>query len=71
MKNDNNTQREKDKQQKNRKNNLSTDNPMTPGADDTSMSSGNLVNNPRGRERTSDLHTKNSITGTDNDGQVD
>ena len=39
--------------------------------DDTSMSSGNLVNNPRGRTRTRDLHTKISITGNDNDGQAD
>jgi len=39
--------------------------------DDTSMSSGNLVNNPRGRTRTRDLHTKISVTGNDNDGQAD
>lgn len=42
-----------------------------PKVDDTSMSSGNLVNNPRGRTRTRDLHTKLSITGSDNDGQAD
>ena len=39
--------------------------------DDTSMSTGNLVNNPRGRTRTRDLHTKISVTGSDNDGQAD
>jgi hypothetical protein len=42
-----------------------------PKVDDTSMSSGNLVNNPRGRTRTRDLHTKLSVTGSDNDGQAD
>jgi hypothetical protein len=42
-----------------------------PKVDDTSMSAGNLVNNPRGRTRTRDLHTKISITGSDNDGQAD
>jgi hypothetical protein len=41
-----------------------------PKADDTSMSSGNLVNNPLGRTRTRDLHTKISITGNDSDGQA-
>lgn len=40
-------------------------------ADDTSMSAGNLVNNPGGRTRTRDLHTKISVTGSDNDGQAD
>jgi hypothetical protein len=42
-----------------------------PRVDDTSMSTGNLVNNPRGRTKTGDLHTKLSVTGSDNDGQAD
>jgi len=44
---------------------------FAPKTDDTSMSSGNLVNNPKGRSRTRDLHTKIAITGTDSDGQTD
>ena len=47
------------------------ENTYGPGVDDTSMSAGNLVNNPRGRGRTRDLHTKISITGSDDDGQTD
>jgi hypothetical protein len=45
--------------------------PFAPRTDDTSMSSGNLVNNPSGRTRTNDLHTKISVTGSDDDGQAD
>jgi hypothetical protein len=36
-----------------------------------SMSSGNLVNNLLGRTRTGKLHTKLSVTGSDDDGQAD
>jgi len=39
--------------------------------DDTSMSTGNLTNNPRGRTKTRDLHTKIAVTGSDSDGQAD
>jgi len=42
-----------------------------PKVDDTSMSAGNLTNNPKGRARTRILHTKMSVTGSDDDGQVD
>jgi len=35
------------------------------------MSAGNLTNNPKGRTRTRDLHTKIAIMGTDSDGQAD
>lgn len=42
-----------------------------PTVDETFMSTGNLVNNPRGRTKTRDLHTKLNVTGSDNDGQSD
>jgi hypothetical protein len=45
--------------------------PFTPKPDDRSMNSGNLVNNPLGRTRTGKLHTKLSVTGSDDDGQAD
>jgi len=43
---------------------------FAPKPDNTSMSAGNLVNNPAGRTRTRDLHTKISTTGSDDDGQA-
>ena len=42
----------------------------TPKPDDTSMSTGNLVNNPYGRTKTRSLHSKITITGSDDDGQA-
>ena len=44
---------------------------FAPKVDDTSMSAGNLTNNPRGRIRTRDLHIKKSVMGSDDDGQAD
>ena len=42
----------------------------TPKPDDTTMSSGNLVNNPSGRTKSRSLHSKISVTGNDDDGQA-
>jgi hypothetical protein len=70
MRNENKNQKKENVKQK-KKRVLPEEDTFAPKPDDTSMSSGNLVNNPRGRSRTRDLHTKNSVTGSDNDGQVD
>ena len=39
--------------------------------ENTSMGAGNQPDNPRGRTKTRDLHTKIAVTGTNNDGQAD
>lgn len=70
MRNENKNPKGHDSKQK-KKGTTPEENTFVPKTDDTSMSSGNLVNNPRGRSKTRDLHTKNSITGNDNDGQAD
>jgi hypothetical protein len=68
----NQNKNEKKEPAKNKKKNILPGNEINPPAlDDTSMSTGNLVNNPRGRTKTRDLHTKSSVTGSDSDGQAD
>jgi hypothetical protein len=71
MRNQNKKQKDRENAKQNKKRILPEEDTFAPKVDDTSMSSGNLVNNPRGRSRTRDLHTKNSVTGSDNDGQAD
>jgi len=63
--------KQEDQPAKQKKRILPEENSFAPKPDDTSMSAGNLVNNPLGRERTRDLHTKMSVTGSDDDGQAD
>jgi hypothetical protein len=68
----NQNKNEKKRPVKNKKKKVLPGNEINPPTiDDTSMSAGNLVNNPRGRTKTRNLHTKLSVTGSDNDGQVD
>ena len=71
MRNENKKQKQRENVKQNKKGTVSGKDNLPQGTDDASMSSGNLVNNPRGRSKTQDLHTKNSVTGSDNDGQVD
>ncbi|HEY2721742.1 MAG TPA: hypothetical protein VGI82_08455 [Chitinophagaceae bacterium] len=70
MENDNKKQKDQPLK-KDKKRVLPEEDTYGPKPDDTSMSSGNLTNNPIGRTRTRDLHTKISITGSDDDGQAD
>jgi hypothetical protein len=71
MRNENKRQKDKQPVKQKKKRTLPQEDNFGPKPDDTSMSSGNLVNNPRGRSKTRDLHTKNSVTGSDDDGQAD
>ncbi|HMG67760.1 MAG TPA: hypothetical protein VK588_08745 [Chitinophagaceae bacterium] len=71
MRNENKKQKKQDHPDQKNKRVIPEENTYSPKTDDTSMSSGNLVNNPRGRTRTRDLHTKLSVTGSDHDGQAD
>jgi len=71
MRNENKKQKDKQPVKPKKKRILPQEDTFGPKPDDTSMSSGNLVNNPYGRSRTRDLHTKNSVMGSDDDGQAD
>jgi hypothetical protein len=71
MRNENKKPKDKQPVKQKKKRILPEKNTLAPKPDDTSMSSGNLLNNPRGRSGTRDLHTKNSVTGSDDDGQAD
>ena len=71
MRNENKNQKRQEPVKQKKKRIYPEEDPFAAKTDDTSMSSGNLVNNPIGRTRTRDLHTKISITGSDDDGQAD
>lgn len=67
----NENKKQKDQPAKKQKPVLPEKDTFGPKPDDTAMSAGNLVNNPIGREKTRDLHSKISVTGSDDDGQAD